>query len=133
MNKHLKSLLIVIPFSFALAGLTVALCLLSPDFEPTANIIVTTVLLTVWAFFAIPSLPFIFEYAKDYLNKFDFAQGFRIGYLLGCGWGIVIVLFQLFISPITGTVWIVRTVKAYKNDRRKLKNKSPEPTDIFEV
>ncbi|MCM1306042.1 MAG: hypothetical protein NC037_01265 [Bacteroides sp.] len=132
MNKHLKSLLIVTPICLALAGLSVLLYLIDPNFAPTADILVSMILVTVWAFFIVPSIPFAIRHAKNYFSKMDFRRGFHFGYLLGCGWGVMIFIIILFVSPITGTLWFADTIKSAVKDSHREKEITDDTPNIFD-
>jgi len=130
MKKQLKSLLIVFPLCFLTAGLTLLCFLLDPEFEPTPFIISSMILGSVWAFFLVPALPYTIIWVKNYFANMNFEQGFRFGYLLGCGWGVLAVLLFLIASPVVGTLWIVQTIKSCKKTEH-------EPTcnenDVFDI
>ena len=111
MNK-LKQLLIVLTISIILAGLTVLLYLLDPAFIPDAYRVTSMVIVVSWAFFIMPSMLFDVQLAKKYFEgkspEYAFRDGVRIGVIVGLG-GILVL--SLLVSPITGILWYIHTVK----------------------
>lgn len=133
MNK-IKQLLIVLAISLALAGFVVLLYLLDPDFIPDAYRIVSMVIVVAWAFFVIPSILFGVQSAVKYFEgkspERAFRDGVRIGVILGFGGMIVL---SLLVSPITGILWYIQTVKeialSKKNEDRGSDNS--DENDVF--
>ncbi len=111
MNK-IKQLLIVLTICIALAGLAVLLCFLDPTFIPDAYRVTSMVIVVSWAFFIIPSLLFAVQLAIKYFEgkspEHAFRDGVRIGVIAGFG-GILVL--SLLVSPITGILWYINTVK----------------------
>lgn len=140
MNKYVKSLLTVVPICFVLAGTVVTLYLVDPKFEPTASVILSMTVATIWAFFIVPSLPCAINLVRQYFEKLNgrqnFAQafyiGFNIGYALGSGLGVLLFLLLLAMSPISGTMWFIQTVKALIASKRAQNNK-PDESDVFDI
>ena len=136
MSRQLKSLLIVIPICFVLAGLTVFLYLIDPAFEATWYVISSMALVTVWAFFIAPALPFTIVWVKKFFGNMNFEQSFRLGYLLGCGWGVLALLFFLIASPVSGTLWLVQTAKAVRSSAKENRERAKNPNesdDVFDL
>ncbi len=110
--KKINQLLIVLTICIALAGLAVLLCLLDPTFIPDAYIVTSMVIVVLWAFFIIPSVLFGVQLAKKYFEDKSpeqaFSDGVRIGVILGFGGTLVL---SLLVSPITGILWYIYTVK----------------------
>ena len=108
----IKQLLIVLTISIALAGSAVLLYLLDPAFVPDAYRIASMVIVVSWAFFIIPSILFDVQLAIEYFGgkspEYAFRDGVRIGVIAGFG-GILIL--SLLVSPITGILWYIHTVK----------------------
>jgi len=107
-----------------------------PEFEANLYIVASTVLLAVVAFFIVPACLFAVGRVKNYFRNLTFEQSFRLGYYFGCGWGVVMFLFFLLISPVTGTVWFVQTIKEIKSttaSSRKLRTKSKDNDDLFNL
>lgn len=105
MNKQVKSLLIVLPICLVLAGLTIFLCFLDSTF--VIDYLIIVIILSVWAFFIVPSVFYAIDWAKMRLKDAKPEQSFRIGY----AWGDVIFLLLIIIAPITGILWFVKTIK----------------------
>lgn len=138
MSKPTKSLLIVTPICFALAGLTVLLCVLDPEFDAgNARITAFTVIFTVWAFFIAPASIIAIVCAKSFFERLDFARAFRIGYLLGGGFGVLIGIFLLLVSPVSGTIWFIKTVKSLmdikKDGKSNRENDRDKSDEVFEI
>lgn len=134
MSNQLKNLLIVVPVSFVSAGLTVLLYLLDPEFEANSYVISSMVIVTVWMFFIAPAMPFAIVWVKNYFDKLDFSQGYRIGYLLGCGWGVVAFIFFLIVSPVIGTIWYVHTINEWRFERKKKRDAANNADgDVFDM
>lgn len=105
MNKQVKSLLIVLPICLVLAGLTIFLCFLDSTF--VIDYLIIAIILSVWAFFIVPSVFYAIDWAKMRLKNAKPEQSFRIGYV----WGDVIFLLLIIIAPVTGILWFVKTIK----------------------
>lgn len=136
MSRQLKSLLIVIPICFVLAGLTVFLYLIDPAFEATWYVISSMALVTVWAFFIAPALPFTIAWVKKFFGNMNFEQSFRLGYLFGCGWGVLALLFFLIASPVSGTLWLIQTAKAVRSSAKENRERAKNPNesdDVFDL
>lgn len=133
MSRQLKSLLIVIPICFVLAGLTVFLYLIDPAFEATWYVISSMALVTVWAFFIAPALPFTIVWVKKFFGNMNFEQSFRLGYLLGCGWGVLALLFFLIASPVSGTLWLIQTAKAVRSSAKENRERAKNPNESDNV
>ena len=125
MNK-IKQLLIVLTISIILAGSAVLLYLLDPTFIPDAYRITSTVIVVSWAFFIIPSILFGVQSAINYFGgkspEHAFRDGVRIGVIAGFG-GILVA--SLLVSPITGTLWYIHTVKKIVLSKKD-KNQYPD-------
>ena len=111
MNK-IKQLLIVLMICIILAGSAVLLYLLDPAFIPDAYRVVSMIIVVSWAFFIIPSILFDVQFAIKYFEskspEYAFKDGVRIGVIAGFG-GILVL--SLLVSPITGILWYIHTVK----------------------
>ncbi len=133
MNK-IKQVSIVLTISTVLAGSVVLLYLLDPTFIPDAYRVASMVIVVSWAFFIIPSILFDVQSAKKYFEgkspERAFGDGVRIGVIVGFG-GILVV--SLLISPITGILWYLHTVRnialSRKNQNRSSDNS--DENDIF--
>ncbi len=133
MNK-IKQLLIVLTICITLAGLTVLLYLLDPTFIPDAYRITSMVIVVSWAFFIVPSVLFAVQLAIKYFGDKSpdhaFRDGVRIG-VIASGGGIIVL--SLLVSPITGILWYIHTVKKIilpkKNKNQYPDN--PDENDIF--
>lgn len=123
MNKYIKSLLIVVPICLVLAGVTVLLCLLDTSFANDK--IIMTILLSVWAFFIIPSVLYAINWAKTHLNNADPTRSFRIGWL----WGDLIFFGLIIVAPVSGMLWFVKTIKEILTSI-KIKRKNCQDKDI---
>ena len=132
--SKIKQLSIVLTISIILAGFVILLYLIDPDFVPDAYRIISMVIVVSWAFFIIPSMLFGVQLAKKYFEgkspEQAFRDGARIGVVLGGG-GFVVL--SLLVSPITGILWYVQTVKeivsSKKNKDKYLDNSNED--DIF--
>ncbi len=115
-----------------MAGFTVFLYLIDPQFEANAFIVTSMVLVSVWAFFFVPALPFTVRWVKNYFENLNFQQSFRFGYFLGCGWGVIAVLLFLVASPVIGMIWFIQTIKSI---RISFQNKRAQDMaeDIFDL
>ena len=135
MNK-IKQLSIVLTISITLAGLVVLLYFLDPTFIPDAYRVLSMVIVVSWAFFIIPSILFDVQLAIKYFGgkspEHAFRDGVRIGVIAGFG-GILIS--SLLVSPITGILWYIHTVKkivlSKKNQNQYPDN--PNENDIFNI
>ncbi len=135
MNK-IKQLLIVLTICITLAGLTVLLYLLDPAFIPDTYRVTSMVIVVSWAFFIIPSVLFGVQLAIKYFEgkspDHAFRDGVRIGVILGFG-GILVL--SLLVSPITGILWYIHTVKQIVSSKKN-KNQSSDNSnenDIFNL
>lgn len=130
MNKKAKQLLIVLFFSFVLAGLSILSSLLDPTFVPDLYRISSLVILTLWALFIIPTILFAINWIKESCEKATYEQAFydgaRIGVCLGFG-GIVILCFLL--SPVVGTIWFIQTIKEISSSIKAKRKQSEHSTD----
>ena len=133
MNK-IKQLLIVLTVCIALAGFAVLLYLLDPNFIPDAYRVTSMVIVVSWAFFIIPSTLFGVQLAIKYFGgkspAHAFQDGVRIGVIMGFGG---ILASSLLVSPITGILWYVDTVKKIVLSKKN-KNQDPDNSnenDIF--
>ena len=131
MNK-IKQLLIVLTICIALAGLVVLLYFLDPTFIPDAYRVTSMVIVVCWAFFILPSMLFGVQLAIKYFGgkspEQSFRDGARIGVIVGFG-GILVL--SLLVSPITGILWYIHTVKIIVMSK-KIKNQySDNENDIF--
>lgn len=133
MNNKVKLLLIVIPVSFLAVGLTVLFYLIDPEFEVNAYKITSMVLVSVWAFFFAPTLPFAITWVKNYFDGLNFEQGFRVGYLLGRGWGIIVFLMFLIASPVIGTIWYIQTVKSLSQSHKNKRKSDIQDNEVFDI
>ena len=135
MNK-IKQLLIVLTIGIALAGSVVLLYLLDPTFIPDAYRITSMVIVVSWAFFIIPSMLFGMQLAITYFSgkspERALGDGVRIGVILGFGGMLVL---SLLVSPITGILWYINTVKAIVLSKKKKNRASDNPNenDIFQL
>ena len=134
--SKIKQLPIVLTICIILAGAVVLLYLLDPDFVPDAYRIISMVIVVSWAFFIIPSILFGVRLAKKYFEgkspEHAFRDGVRIGVILGGG-GFVVL--SLLVSPITGILWYVQTVKEIVSSKKN-KNKSSDNSnadDVFDI
>ena len=111
MNK-IKQLLIVLTICITLAGSAVLLYLLDQTFILDAYRVTSMVIVVSWAFFIIPSMLFGVQFAVKYFEgkspEHAFRDGARIGVIVGFG-GILVS--SLLVSPITGILWYIDTVK----------------------
>ncbi len=128
MNK-IKQLLIVLTISITLAGSAVLLYLLDPAFIPDAYRVTSMVIVVSWAFFISPSMLFGMQLAKKYFAgkspEHAFRDGVRIGVIAGFG-GILVL--SLLVSPLTGILWYVYTVKMIVLSKKN-KNRKPDNSD----
>ncbi len=134
MNK-IKQFLIVLTICILLAGAVFFLFLLDPNFIPDVYHVTSMVIVVLWAFFITPSMLFGMQTAKNYFDgkspEHAFRDGVRIGVIAGFG-GIVVL--SLLVSPITGTLWYIQTVKnivSSKTNQSKSSDDSDE-NDFFE-
>ena len=129
MNK-IKQLLIVLTIGIALAGSVVLLYLLDPTFIPDAYRITSMVIVVSWAFFIIPSILFDVQWAIKYFDgkspEYAFRDGVRIGVIFGFG-GILVS--SLLVSPITGILWYVQTVKKIVSSKKNQNQHSDNSND----
>lgn len=135
MNKKVKSLLIVLPLSFLLAGLTILCYLLDPAFEPDAYRVSSLVIVSIMVFFIIPTILFAIRWIQKICEKNTFEQGLRsgllIGLLLGIG-GIIILCFLA--SPVVGTIWYVQTMKEISSTiKEKRAERAADKPDVFDI
>ena len=135
MNK-IKQLLIVLSICIALAGSVVLLYLLDPTFIPDAYRVTSMVIVVTWAFFIIPSVLFDVQLAIKYFGGKSPGQAFRVGVRIGviAGLGGILVL-SLFVSPVTGILWYIHTVKIIvlsKKNKNQYSDNSNE-NDIFNI
>ena len=133
MNK-IKQLLIVLTICITLAGSAVLLYLLDPTFIPDAYRITSMVIVVSWAFFIIPSILFGVQSAVKYFGgkspEHAFRDGVRIGVIAGLG-GIVVA--SLLVSPITGILWYIHTVKKIVlSKKNKMQSDNSDENDIFD-
>ncbi len=119
MNK-IKQLWIVLTICIALAGSVVFLYLLDPTFLPDAYRVTSMVIVVTWAFFIIPSILFDVQLAIKYFGgkspEHAFRDGVRIGVIFGLG-GILVA--SLLVSPVTGILWYMDTVKEILSQKNK--------------
>ena len=134
--SKIKQLSIVLTISIILAGFVILLYLIDPDFVPDAYRIISMVIVVSWAFFIIPSILFGLRLAKKYFEgkspEHAFRDGARIGVVLGFG-GFVVL--SLLVSPITGILWYINTIKNIvlsKKNKDKYSDNSNED-DIFDT
>ena len=129
MNK-IKQLLIVLTICIILAGSAVFLCLLDPNFTPDAYRVASMVLVVSWAFFIVPSMLFGVQLATKYFEgkspEHAFRDGVRIGVILGFG-GILVL--SLLVSPITGILWYIHTVKIIVLSKKNKNQSSDDPNE----
>ena len=93
-------------------------------------------LVTVWAFFIAPALPFTIVWVKKFFGNMNFEQSFRLGYLFGCGWGVLALLFFLIASPVSGTLWLIQTAKAVRSSAKENRERAKNPNesdDVFDL
>ncbi len=133
MNK-INQLLIVLTICIALAGLAVLLCFFDPTFVPDVYRVTSMVILVSWAFFIIPSMLFDAQLAIKYFEGKSTEQAFRDGARIGVivGFGGILVL-SLLVSPITGILWYIHTIKKIvlsKKNKNQYSGNSDE-NDIF--
>ena len=132
--SKIKQLSIVLTISIILAGFVVLLYLIDPDFVPDAYRIVSMVIVVSWAFFIIPSILFGVRLAKKYFEgkspEHAFRDGVRVGVVLGFGGFLVL---SLLVSPITGILWYINTVKNIILSKKNKDNYSgnSNENDIF--
>ncbi len=128
MNKQIKALFIVVPICFALAGIVVLLSLLYGDFDiDYSYMVVSAVLLAVWAFFIVPAVLFALDWAKSCLDGVDGVRAFGFGSWIGLQLDVIFILL-IITSPVTGSMWFVVTVKgAVKNKKTKADINNDEP------
>ena len=109
---RIKQFLIILTISIVLAGTVVLLYLLDSSFIPDVYRITSMVIVVFWAFFIIPTVLFGVQLAIKYFGGKSPAQayrdGVRIGVIVGFG-GILVAC--LLVSPITGILWYIHTVK----------------------
>ena len=132
--SEIKQLLIVLTICIALVGLAVLLYLLDPTFIPDAYRVTSMVIVVSWVFFIIPSMLFDVQLAIKYFDgkspEHAFRDGVRIGVIVGLG-GILVL--SLLVSPITGILWYIHTVKKIvlsKKNKNQYSDNSNE-NDIF--
>lgn len=135
MKNKAKSLLIVLPFSFLLAGLTILCYLLDPAFEPDAYRVSSLVIVSIMVFFIIPTILFAIRWIQKICEKNTFEQGLRcgllIGLLLGIG-GIIILCFLA--SPVVGTIWYIQTIKEINSTiKEKRAERAADKPDVFDI
>ena len=133
MNK-IKQLWIVLTICVILAGSAVLLYLLDPTFIPDAYRVTSMVIVVSWAFFIIPSVLLGVQSAIKYFEgkspEHAFRDGVRIGVIMGFGG---ILLLCLLVSPITGILWYIHTLKEIilsKKNKNQYSGNSNE-NDIF--
>ena len=132
MNK-IKQVSIVLTISTVLAGSVVLLYLLDPTFIPDAYRVTSMVIVVCWAFFIVPSVLFDVQSAMKYFGdrspEHAFRDGVRIGVILGFG-GILVL--SLLVSPVTGILWYVNTVKIIVLSKKKNRSSgNADEDDIF--
>ena len=131
--REIKRLLIVLTISIVLAGSVVLLFLLDPTFIPDAYRVASMVIVGLWAFFIIPTILFGVEFAKKYFEgkspEHAFRGGVRVGVILG---GSGIIVLSLLVSPITGILWYITTVKNIVLSK-KTKNEHPDNSDANDI
>ena len=117
-----------------LAGSAVLLYLLDPTFIPDAYRVTSMVIVVSWAFFIIPSVLLGVQSAIKYFEgkspEHAFRDGVRIGVIMGFGG---ILLLCLLVSPITGILWYIHTLKEIilsKKNKNQYSGNSNE-NDIF--
>lgn len=127
-----KQLLLVGFGSLLLAGTAVVLFLLDPSFIPDFYRITSMVITVLWGFFFVPAVLLSVRFLLKKLALMSPEQAYRVGVRFGLilGFGGFLVLC-LVLSPVTGTMWYVFTVKDVVKDR-KVKKRPPED-DIFTV
>ena len=86
MNKKVKSLSIVLPFSFILAGLTILCYLLDPAFEPDAYRVSSLVIVSIMVFFVIPTILFAVRQMKKTVKKSRLHKGSAAECIWDFGW-----------------------------------------------
>ena len=132
--KRIRQLLVVLTICIALAGAVVLLYLLDPAFIPDAYRVTSMVIVTLWAFFIIPSILFDVQLAKKYFGEKSperaFRDGVRIGVVVGFG-GILVL--SLLVSPITGILWYICTVKAIVSSKKNRSSDNSDEDDIFNI
>ena len=110
--KKIRQLLIVLIVGLLLAGFVVLLYLLDPAFIPDAYRVTSMAIVVSWAFFILPSIFFDVQMAIKYFGARSpekaFGDGVRIGVIFGFG-GIVVA--SILVSPVTGILWYIQTVK----------------------
>ena len=123
MNK-IKQLLIVLTICITLAGSAVLLYLLDQTFILDAYRVTSMVIVVSWAFFIIPSMLFSVQFAVKYFEgkspEHAFRDGARIGVIVGFG-GILVS--SLLVSPITGILWYIDTVKKIVLSKKNKNNR----------
>ncbi len=135
MNKT-EQLLIVLTISIVLAGLAVLLYLLDPTFIPDAYRVTSMVIVVSWAFFITPSMLFDAQLAKNYFEgkspEHAFKDGVRIGVILGF---VGIIVLNLLVSPVTGIMWYIRTVRKIAISKKNKNQCSDisDKNDIFDI
>lgn len=132
----IKQLLIVLTICMTLAGSVVLLYFLDPNFIPDAYRITSMIIVVSWAFFIVPSLLFDVQLARKYFEDKSpenaVRDGARIGVIAGFG-GIIVS--SLLVSPITGILWYVHTIKKIvlsKKNKDRYSGSSNE-NDIFNI
>ena len=92
------------------------------------------VIVVSWAFFIIPSMLSDVQLAIKYFDgkspEHAFRDGVRIGVIVGLG-GILVL--SLLVSPITGILWYIHTVKKIvlsKKNKNQYSDNSNE-NDVF--
>lgn len=133
MSKRLKLLLTVFGASILSAGLNVLFYFLDPDFAASDMIVISMIFTTVWAFFLLPALLFTVVWVKNYFGNLDFAQSFRVGYLLGCGWGVLAVLLLIAVAPASGTLWYIQRIKTARASMKRSRTTDPDERDVFDL
>lgn len=128
MNGQLKRLLLVLPICLVLSGLTIILCFLDSSF--VAEYMIIAILLSVWAFFIVPSVFYAVGWAKKRLYVKP-ENSFRFGYV----WGDLIFLLLIMIAPFTGILWFVKTIKeiALSGKNRNNADNSEIESDVFNL
>lgn len=86
------------------------------------------VIVVSWTFFIIPSILFDVQFATKYFEgkspEHAFRDGVRIGVIVGFG-GILVL--SLLVSPVTGILWYVDTVKKIVLSKKNKDQYSDDP------
>lgn len=136
MNRQLKQLLIVLTVCIVLSISAILLCLIDPTFVPDLYRITSMVIVTLWAFFIVPSLMFLVKVEKERLQNQTTDQAFKegagIGFYLGFG-GLIVLC--LIVSPVTGTIWFTQTISRIISSAkmRKIKKRQQDEPDVFDI